>query len=226
METRVIDGPPEAFAFAVPDGRAVLRAGEVTLGRGALEALGVRDRRHGHAGRRRTGLPRPRRRPSRRDERRRPRRRHAGRHPPRDVAAAAHLDPASRSGRRPSACRCGDRAAGGGAAAGRPAGRGGRGQPGARDRLRRHGAAARHRRRQPAHHADALRARAAPRRRHPRRRGRDAPPGHRHRGVAAACCSPCRPSWSDCRSAPWLFTTIVRITDPSDGATSRRFRRG
>jgi putative ABC transport system permease protein len=39
LETRVIDGPPDAFAFAVPDGRGVRRAGEVTLGRGALEVL-------------------------------------------------------------------------------------------------------------------------------------------------------------------------------------------
>ena len=41
LETRVIDGSPDAFAFAVPDGRGVRRAGEVTLGRGALEQLGV-----------------------------------------------------------------------------------------------------------------------------------------------------------------------------------------
>ena len=41
LETRVIDGPPDAFAFAVPDGRGVRRAGEVTLGRGSLEALGA-----------------------------------------------------------------------------------------------------------------------------------------------------------------------------------------
>jgi len=42
LEARVIDGSPSAFAFAVPDGRGVLRSGEVTLGRGALEQLGVR----------------------------------------------------------------------------------------------------------------------------------------------------------------------------------------
>jgi putative ABC transport system permease protein len=41
LEARVIDGSPSAFAFAVPDGRGVERAGEVTLGRGALEQLGV-----------------------------------------------------------------------------------------------------------------------------------------------------------------------------------------
>jgi putative ABC transport system permease protein len=41
LETRVIDGSPSAFAFAVPDGRGVRTAGEVTLGRGAMEALGV-----------------------------------------------------------------------------------------------------------------------------------------------------------------------------------------
>ena len=39
LEGRVIDGPPEAFEFAVPDGRPVRAPGEVTLGRGALEAL-------------------------------------------------------------------------------------------------------------------------------------------------------------------------------------------
>jgi putative ABC transport system permease protein len=42
LEARVIDGSPTAFEFAVPDGRGVRRAGEVTLGRGALEALGAR----------------------------------------------------------------------------------------------------------------------------------------------------------------------------------------
>jgi putative ABC transport system permease protein len=41
LETRVIDGSPAAFAFAVPDGRGARRAGEATLGRGAFEALGV-----------------------------------------------------------------------------------------------------------------------------------------------------------------------------------------
>jgi putative ABC transport system permease protein len=41
LETRVIDGSPRAFAFAVPDGRGVQRAGEATFGRGALEQLGV-----------------------------------------------------------------------------------------------------------------------------------------------------------------------------------------
>ncbi len=41
LDARVIDGSPSAFAFAVPDGRGVRRAGEVTLGREALERLGV-----------------------------------------------------------------------------------------------------------------------------------------------------------------------------------------
>ncbi|HWM11796.1 MAG TPA: FtsX-like permease family protein, partial [Solirubrobacteraceae bacterium] len=41
LETRAIDGPPGDFAFVVPDGRGVRRAGEVTLGRAALDALGV-----------------------------------------------------------------------------------------------------------------------------------------------------------------------------------------
>ena len=41
LETRAIDGPPGDFAFVVPDGRGVQRAGEVTLGAGALEALGA-----------------------------------------------------------------------------------------------------------------------------------------------------------------------------------------
>jgi putative ABC transport system permease protein len=39
LETRAIDGPPGDFAFVVPDGRGVRREGEVTLGRGALDAL-------------------------------------------------------------------------------------------------------------------------------------------------------------------------------------------
>jgi putative ABC transport system permease protein len=41
LETRAIDGSPDAFAFSVPDGRGARRAGEATLGRGALERLGV-----------------------------------------------------------------------------------------------------------------------------------------------------------------------------------------
>lgn len=41
LETRVIDGSPSAFAFAVPDGRGVQRPGEVTLGRNAIERLGL-----------------------------------------------------------------------------------------------------------------------------------------------------------------------------------------
>jgi putative ABC transport system permease protein len=39
LEGRVIDAPPDAFEYAVPDGRPVQEAGEVTLGRGALEVL-------------------------------------------------------------------------------------------------------------------------------------------------------------------------------------------
>jgi putative ABC transport system permease protein len=41
LEARVMDASPTAFAFAVPDGRGVMRPGEVTLGRGAIESLGV-----------------------------------------------------------------------------------------------------------------------------------------------------------------------------------------
>jgi putative ABC transport system permease protein len=41
VEARVLDGPPSVFAFAVPDGRGVERDGEVTLGRGAIDALGL-----------------------------------------------------------------------------------------------------------------------------------------------------------------------------------------
>jgi putative ABC transport system permease protein len=41
VEARVIDGSPSAFAFAVPEGRGVERAGEVTLGRGVIDALGL-----------------------------------------------------------------------------------------------------------------------------------------------------------------------------------------
>ena len=39
---RVMDGPLEPFRYAVPDGRGVERRGEVTAGRGLLEALGAR----------------------------------------------------------------------------------------------------------------------------------------------------------------------------------------
>ena len=42
---RVLDGPLDAFPYAVPDGRGARAAGEVTLGRGALDALGVGHRR-------------------------------------------------------------------------------------------------------------------------------------------------------------------------------------
>ncbi len=42
LETRVIDGSPSAFAFAVPDGRGVQQPGEVTLGREAIERLGLK----------------------------------------------------------------------------------------------------------------------------------------------------------------------------------------
>jgi putative ABC transport system permease protein len=42
IETRVIDGSPSAFAFAVPDGRGVERPGEITLGRRAIERLGLK----------------------------------------------------------------------------------------------------------------------------------------------------------------------------------------
>jgi putative ABC transport system permease protein len=42
VEARVLDGSPSAFAFAVPDGRGVQRAGEVTLGRGVIDDLGLR----------------------------------------------------------------------------------------------------------------------------------------------------------------------------------------
>jgi putative ABC transport system permease protein len=41
VEARVLDAPPSVFAFAVPDGRGVERDGEVTLGRGAIDALGL-----------------------------------------------------------------------------------------------------------------------------------------------------------------------------------------
>ena len=115
LEGRVIDGPPEAFAFAVPDGRAVRRAGEVTLGRGALEALDA-------------GSATPSRCPPTAG---RSRARVVGRHveatptaaawsrwpaPSRPRRCAAGLDPAAGPRRRCRARRGGDRAAGGGAA--------------------------------------------------------------------------------------------------------------
>ena len=42
IHARVLDGPLRAFPFAVRDGRAARVPGEVTLGRGALDALGAR----------------------------------------------------------------------------------------------------------------------------------------------------------------------------------------
>ena len=39
IHARVLDGPLESFPYAVPDGRAARAPGEVTLGRGALDAL-------------------------------------------------------------------------------------------------------------------------------------------------------------------------------------------
>jgi len=42
VEARVLDGSPSVFAFAVPDGRGVQRVGEVTLGRGVIDELGLR----------------------------------------------------------------------------------------------------------------------------------------------------------------------------------------
>jgi putative ABC transport system permease protein len=42
VEARVIDGSPSAFPFAVPDGRGVQRAGEITLGGGVIDDLGLR----------------------------------------------------------------------------------------------------------------------------------------------------------------------------------------
>jgi putative ABC transport system permease protein len=41
IRTRVVDGPLDQFAYAVPEGRAVSAPAETTLGRGAMEALGV-----------------------------------------------------------------------------------------------------------------------------------------------------------------------------------------
>jgi len=41
IHARVLDGPLAAFPYAIRDGRAARAPGEVTLGRGALEALGV-----------------------------------------------------------------------------------------------------------------------------------------------------------------------------------------
>jgi putative ABC transport system permease protein len=41
LAARVLDGPVDQFPFAIRDGRAARAPGEVTLGRGALDALGV-----------------------------------------------------------------------------------------------------------------------------------------------------------------------------------------
>jgi putative ABC transport system permease protein len=42
IHARVLDGPLAAFPYAIRDGRAARAPGEVTLGRGALDALGVK----------------------------------------------------------------------------------------------------------------------------------------------------------------------------------------
>ena len=42
IHARVLDGPLGAFPYAIPDGRAARAPGEVTLGRGALDALHAR----------------------------------------------------------------------------------------------------------------------------------------------------------------------------------------
>jgi putative ABC transport system permease protein len=42
IHARVLDGPLDAFPYAIRDGRAARAAGEMTLGRGALDTLGVR----------------------------------------------------------------------------------------------------------------------------------------------------------------------------------------
>ena len=43
----MLDGPLAAFPYAIRDGRGARAPGEVTLGRGALDALDAQDRRHG-----------------------------------------------------------------------------------------------------------------------------------------------------------------------------------
>jgi putative ABC transport system permease protein len=42
IHARVLDGPLQAFPYAIRDGRAARAPGEVTLGRGALDALHAR----------------------------------------------------------------------------------------------------------------------------------------------------------------------------------------
>ena len=42
IHTRVLDGPLAAFPYAIRDGRGARAPGEVTLGRGALDALDAR----------------------------------------------------------------------------------------------------------------------------------------------------------------------------------------
>ena len=184
LEARVIDGSPAAFAFAVPDGRGVRRAGEVTLGRGALEDLGVEigDRVSLTAGDRPFSA------------------RVVGRHVEPDadgrgMVALADTLPAA-SLRRPSwVLRLADgadparaqaeieRLGAGRLIVDRPGeSLRARGRRAAPDRLRRDGPAAGHRCRQPADHPLAERARAATRHRHPRRGGGRPPPGHEHGG--------------------------------------------
>ena len=71
--------------------------------------------------------------------------------------------------------------------------------------------------RQPAHHAAAERARAAPRRRHPRRRRRHAAGRSTGTVVAGGLLLAVPSVLVGLPLGAWLFTTIVGITDPSDG---------
>ena len=114
IHARVLDGPLGAFPYAIPDGRAARAPGEVTLGRGALDALHARvgdDVTLQVAGR---PVALARRRPPRRARRRRPRRGDLARQPParRREARRPVLGRPARQGRRPGGGRRGAAARG------------------------------------------------------------------------------------------------------------------
>ena len=114
IHARVLDGPLGAFPYAIPDGRAARAPGEVTLGRGALDALHARVgddvtlQVAGHP------VVIARRRPPRGARRRRPRRGDLARQPPtrRREARRPVLGRPARQGRGPGGGRCGAAARG------------------------------------------------------------------------------------------------------------------
>ena len=206
IHARVLDGPLDAFPYAIRDGRAARAAGEMTLGRGALDALEARIGQRVDLPRRRPHDLAADRRPARRARRRGPRCRHRALHVAgrRGEARRALLGRPALARRGRGADRGGVAARGPRPARGRapdrvaPA-RGRRHAPG---RLRHGRAADRDRGAEPADHARARRPRARARLRRARVGRRDPAPGAHDGDRRGRASSRCPPRWSGCRSAP------------------------